>query len=65
MPKYKVEITETLQYQEEIEANNREEAIQKMKEKYRNEEIVLDDSHHVDTEFHVIGKSRKLGEMFR
>ncbi|MFR1853921.1 MAG: DpnD/PcfM family protein, partial [Beduini sp.] len=43
MKKYLVEITETLQKQITITASSREEAEQKVKEKYRNEEIVLDE----------------------
>lgn len=38
MPKFIVEITETYQRQETIEAENEQEALIKLKEKYRNEE---------------------------
>lgn len=58
MKKYLVEITETLQKQITITANSREEAKQKVKEKYRNEEIVLDESDYVDTEFEVLKEKR-------
>lgn len=58
MKKYLVEITETLQKQITITANSREEAEQKVKEKYRNEEIVLDESDYVDTEFEVLKENR-------
>lgn len=58
MKKYLVEITETLQKQITITANSREEAYQKAKEKYRNEEIVLNESDYVDTEFEVLKEKR-------
>ncbi len=58
MKKYLVEITETLQKQITITANSREEAEQKVKEKYRNEEIVLDESDYVDTEIEVLKEKR-------
>lgn len=59
MAKYKVEITETLQYQEEIETKSEEEALEKLKSKYYNEDIVLDYSYHTNTEFCVLEKVRK------
>ena len=59
MAKYKVEITEALQYQEEIEAKSEEEDLGKLKSKYQNEDIVLDYSHHTNTEFCVLEKVRK------
>lgn len=43
MKRYLVEITETLQKQIIVSANSREEAEQKARKKYRNEEIVLYD----------------------
>ena len=58
MKKYLVEITETLQKQITITAISREEAEQKVKEKYRNEEIVLDESDYVDTEIEVLKEKR-------
>ena len=51
MAKYKVEITEILQYQEIIEAENEQEALIKLKEKYRNEELVLNEENYITTEF--------------
>lgn len=56
--KYLVEITETLQKQITITASSREEAEQKVKEKYRNEEIVLDENDYVDTVFTVLKEKR-------
>lgn len=54
MKKYLVEITETLQKQITVSANSREEAEQKVKERYDNEKIILNESDYVDTEFHVL-----------
>lgn len=68
MKKYKVEITETLQHTEEVEANSRQEAIQLVKDRYADEEIVLTYDNYVDTEFEVREvpkKFRVLVEEFR
>ena len=62
MKRYLVEITETLQKQIIVSANSREEAEQKARKKYRNEEIVLYDQDYVDTDFHVI-KEARINEM--
>ena len=62
MKKYLVEITETLQKQITITASSREEAEQKVKEKYRNEEIVLDENDYVDTVFTVL-KEKRMKDM--
>ena len=48
MDTYNIEITEVLQRVIKIEANSREEAIKLAKEKYQNEEIVLDYNDFVD-----------------
>lgn len=52
--KVKVEITETLQKTIEIEANSFEEGLLIVKEKYKNSEIILDDSSYVTTEIKVV-----------
>lgn len=52
--KYKIEITETLQRQIEIEANSKEEAEKIAKQKYQNEEIVLSSDDYVNTSISVI-----------
>ena len=65
MAKYKVEITETLQYQEIIEAENEQEALIKLKEKYRNEELVLNEENYITTEFEVIEEVRKRDDYAR
>lgn len=54
MKKYSVEITETLQRQVTVIAQTRDEAEQKVREKYQNEEIVLSNQDYIDTDFHVI-----------
>ena len=58
MKRYLVEVTETLQKQITITANSREEAEQKVRNKYKNEEIVLDESDYTDTEFTVLKEKR-------
>lgn len=52
--KFKVEITETLQKTIEVEADDRADAIILVRRKYRNEEIILDDTSYIDTEFHIL-----------
>ena len=47
MKKYLIEITETLQKQITVIAKNREAAEQIVKEKYKNLEIILDESDHI------------------
>ena len=56
MNKYIIEITETLQKQIEIEANSKEDALKLAKNKYRNEEIILDSENYVTTDFDVINE---------
>lgn len=58
MRKYLVEITETLQKQITVTADSREEAEQKIKERYDKEEIILNEPDYVDTDFHVINEIR-------
>ena len=47
---FKTEITETLQRTIKVEAENEGDALQKVKEMYKNEEIVLDSSDFVGVE---------------
>lgn len=58
MELYKIEITETLQRQIEVEAASREEAERIVKEKYESEEIVLSSEDHVDTEICAVCKKK-------
>ena len=50
---FKVEIKEILSRIVPIKANTEEEAYQKVKQLYKNEEIVLDDNDFLDVEFTV------------
>ena len=52
--KYIIEITETLQRQIEVEAQNESEAINLIKEKYKNEEIILSEEDFIDSEIDII-----------
>ena len=58
MKKFNIEITETLQRQIEIEAEDYDEAMKIIKEKYHNCEIVLDSNDYLDTEFILITRTR-------
>lgn len=60
MKKYIVQVTEILQRQEGIWAKNQQDALVKMKEKYNNEEIVLDESNHTHTDFAVVGRVKNF-----
>ena len=52
--KMKIEITETLQKTIEVDAEDIEEALLIVKRKYRNSEVILDDTSFIDTEFKVV-----------
>ena len=52
--KYIIEITETLQRQIEVEAQNESEAISLIKEKYKHEEIILSEQDFIDYEIDII-----------
>lgn len=56
--KFVVEVTETLQRQVEIEAENEQEALQKAKDLYRDEEIVLGWQDFVENDFQVIEEKK-------
>ena len=51
-----VYVTETLQRKVIIEANNESEAINKITDKYYNEEIVLDSTDYLSVDFDAIEK---------
>ena len=51
--KYTISIIETLERQIEIEAKTKEEALNKVKNKYDKEKIVLDSNDHVSTDFYL------------
>lgn len=51
MKAFKVEITETLQRQYEVLADSLDEAKEFIQDQYQNEEIILDESDYVDTDW--------------
>jgi len=53
MTKYRIEITETLSHTVEMEADSEADAIGKVRQMYRNCEIILDASDYVETEISV------------
>lgn len=55
---YEIEIEEILQRVVEIKANSLEEAIEKVKDKYNNEDIVLDYSDYFETKFNEYNKMK-------
>lgn len=63
--KFKVEIIEILQYQEVIEAKDEQEALQKLKEKYHDQGIILNEENYVSTDFKAIEKMKKKDEYVR
>ena len=59
MKKYSIEVLEVLSRVVEVEAVNEDDAIERVRQKYRRCEIVLDDSDYKMTEFSV--KDEKSG----
>ncbi len=55
--KYIVEIEEILQKVVEVEAESKDEAWKKVSQQYKDEEIVLDSSDHVDTTITVLNEN--------
>ena len=53
MTKYRIEIAETLSHTVEMEADSESDAIDKVRQMYRNCEIILDASDYVETEISV------------
>lgn len=54
MKEFKVEITETLQKTITIIAENEQAALEEARSLYRDEEIILDDSNYIDTEYKIV-----------
>lgn len=52
MSKYAIRVEETLSRDIIVDADNIMDAIDKVRDMYRNEDIVLDASDHVDTNFY-------------
>lgn len=65
MKKYTIEITETLQKQIVIKAHSKEEAIQKIKEQYRNTDIVLDSEDYIDTQIQCVHEEKVKNKLER
>lgn len=59
---YTVYTTETLCRTEQIEANSKQEAIDKAREAYKKEEIVLDYSDFIDVEFKAVADENDTDE---
>ena len=60
MMKYVVEITEVLQHQETVKAHFKNEAINVVREKYKNEDVILNDENITDLRFDVLEVKKKL-----
>lgn len=58
--KYKVQITETLQRIIEVDALNEKEALLSVKEKYKKENIVLNEADYIDTEFDILDEENNI-----
>jgi hypothetical protein len=53
MTKYRIEVTEVLSRIVETDAENKDDAVEMVRQMYRNCELVLDASDYVQTEFSV------------
>lgn len=53
MQKYQVEINETLSRIIEVEAENENDAVSKIKDLYRKEKIILDSNDYLDTKIEI------------
>lgn len=53
MKTFIIEITETLQRQIKVEADSDEDAISKIRNQYQKEDIILDESDYVNTQFEI------------
>ena len=54
MKVFKIEITETLQKTVEVKALDEADSIIKVKEMYRKEKIILNETSYIDTDFAII-----------
>ena len=57
MPEFQIEVTETLSRIVSVKANDINEAIQKVREQYRQSEIVLDSEDFITVDFNEIDNS--------
>ena len=53
MKEFAIEITETLSLIEYVEADSEDEALDMVRDMYFNEDIVLDSSNYIDTDFQI------------
>ena len=60
MKEYVVEITEVLQHRETVKAHFKNEAINVVREKYKNEDVILNDENITDLRFDVLEVKKKL-----
>lgn len=60
MQKYQVEINETLSRIIEVEAENENDAVSKIKDLYRKEKIVLDSSDYIGTIIKIMSKGELI-----
>jgi len=63
MKTYQVEIKETICLTIEIEAQNEQQAEEKVRQAYRNEEYILDSEHFAGVDF--IAQEKEMEERFR
>ena len=63
MKEYVVEITEVLQHQETVKAHSKNEAINAVREKYKNEDVILNDENITDLRFR--SEERRVGKECR
>ncbi len=53
---FQIEIVETISNIVEVVAENEQEALLKVQEMYRNEEVILDSEDYIDTKFNIFGR---------
>ncbi len=58
--KYRVLITETLQKEFEVDASSKDEALDIIKQKYKNEEIILTANDYIQTDYAVKNKTKHI-----
>lgn len=58
--KYKVQITENLQKTIEVDASNERKALLIVKEKYKKEDIVLNETDYIDTSFDILDEENNV-----
>lgn len=59
MAKFKVEITEILQRQLEVEVPSKEDALRQIEQMYKEQEIILDSSDYKDCSIKLLNKERE------